>query len=96
MINLVEKIKENILKKEFPKKRFLLITSALHMKRAAACFKKQGLKFDVFTTDHYTMKQQKGEFTPDALLPSINSFVVWEAYLKEAVGYRVYSLQGYL
>ena len=76
------------------KKKFLLITSALHMPRAAACFKKQNLKFDVFTTDHYSTKNT--EFTFDQLLPSINSFVMWEVYLKEVVGYTVYSLRGYL
>ena len=84
------------LNKEFSNKRFLLITSAIHMKRAAACFKKQGLKFDLFSTDHYNIKQKKDEFTPDTLLPSINSFVLWEVYLKEIVGYTVYSSQGYL
>jgi uncharacterized SAM-binding protein YcdF (DUF218 family) len=76
------------------KKKFLLITSALHMPRAAACFKKQKLKFDVFTTDHYYMKNT--EFTFDELLPSVHSFVMWEVYLKEVVGYTVYSLRGYL
>ncbi len=75
-------------------KKFLLITSALHMKRAAACFKKQKLEFDEFTTDHYHIKST--EFTFDQLLPSVNSFVMWEAYLKEVVGYTVYSLRGYL
>jgi hypothetical protein len=65
------------------------------MKRASACFRKEGLKFGIFTTDHYSRKT-KVEFTPDILLPSVNSFVVWEAYLKEVVGYVVYSLQGYL
>lgn len=76
------------------KKKFLLITSALHMPRAAACFKKQNLEFDVFTTDHYSMKNT--EFTFDQLLPSINCFVMWEVYLKEVIGYTVYSLRGYL
>ena len=84
-----------LLKKKFAKKRFLLITSALHMKRASACFRKEGLKFSVFTTDHYT-KIKKDEFTPDQLLPSVNSFVLWEAFLKEVTGYTVYSFQGYL
>jgi hypothetical protein len=64
------------------------------MPRAAACFIKQDLKFDVFTTDHYYMKNT--EFTFDELLPSIHSFVMWEVYLKEVVGYTVYSLRGYL
>jgi len=76
------------------KKKFLLITSALHMPRAAACFKKQNLKFDVFTTDHYSVKNS--EFTFDQLLPSLNTFTMWEVYLKEVVGYTVYSLCGYL
>jgi uncharacterized SAM-binding protein YcdF (DUF218 family) len=76
------------------KKKFLLITSALHMPRAAACFKKQNLEFDVFTTDHYSMKNT--EFTFDQLIPSISCFVMWEVYLKEVIGYTVYSLRGYL
>jgi len=76
------------------KKRFLLITSAIHMKRAAACFSKQNLHFDVFTTDHYI--EQNATFTFDQLLPSIHSFVNWEVFLKEFTGYYVYKLQGYL
>jgi uncharacterized SAM-binding protein YcdF (DUF218 family) len=84
-----------LLKEKYPDKRYLLITSSLHMKRASACFQKEGLKFCEFTTDHYT-KKKKDEFTPDALIPSVNTFVVWEAYLKEVVGYVVYSFQGYL
>ncbi len=84
----------NLLRQYKYKKKFLLITSALHMPRAAACFKKQNLEFDVFTTDHYSMKNT--EFTFDQLLPSINCFVMWEVYLKEVIGYTVYSLRGYL
>ena len=84
----------DLMKKKNYKKKFLLITSALHMPRAAACFRKQNLKFDIFTTDHYYLKNT--EFTLDQLLPSVNSFVMWEVYLKEIVGYFVYSLRGYL
>lgn len=84
-----------LLKKRYSNKSFLLITSALHMKRASACFRKEGLQFGVFSTDHYT-RRKKDEFTPDILLPSADSFVVWEAFLREVIGYMVYSLQGYL
>jgi uncharacterized SAM-binding protein YcdF (DUF218 family) len=84
-----------LIKEKYAGKKYLLISSALHMKRAAACFRKEGLKFSVFTTDHYS-KKKKVEFTPDSLLPSANSFVIWEAYLKEIIGYAVYSFQGYL
>lgn len=84
-----------LLKERYEKKRFLLITSALHMKRASACFRKEGLSFSVFSTDHYTRKI-KDEFTLDILLPNVNVFVDWDAFMKELVGYLVYSLQGYL
>jgi uncharacterized SAM-binding protein YcdF (DUF218 family) len=84
-----------LLKERYEKKRYLLITSALHMKRASACFRKQGLKFEMFSTDHYTQKKRV-EFTPDILLPSVNSIVCWEAFIKELTGYFIYSLQGYL
>jgi len=84
----------DMMKKYKYNKKFLLITSALHMPRAQACFKKQNLNFDVFTTDHYNMKHT--EFTFDQLLPSVHTFVMWEVYLKEVVGYTIYSIRGYL
>jgi uncharacterized SAM-binding protein YcdF (DUF218 family) len=83
-----------ILKEMKYNKRFLLITSAMHMKRAAACFSKQNLHFDVFTTDHYI--ERNATFTFDQMLPSVHAFVNWEVFLKEFTGYYVYKLQGYL
>jgi uncharacterized SAM-binding protein YcdF (DUF218 family) len=84
-----------LLHERYANQRFLLITSALHMNRASSCFRKAGLKFSIFSTDHYS-KKKNNEITPDKFLPSVDSFVLWEAYLKEVVGYFVYYLQGYL
>lgn len=76
------------------KKRFLLITSALHMRRARACYEAQNLKFDTFTTDHYYVKSD--EFTFDWLMPSAGVLRDWDAFSKEMVGYVIYGLKGYL
>jgi uncharacterized SAM-binding protein YcdF (DUF218 family) len=84
----------NYLKKKNWTGKFLLITSGMHVKRAAACYKKQKLNFDVFSTDHYIVR--KSTFTIDQLLPSINSYVAWEVFLKEFTGYYVYKFQGYI
>ncbi len=84
----------NYLKEKNWTGKFLLITSGMHVKRAGACYKKQKLNFDVFSTDHYI--ERTSTFTLDQLLPSIQSFVAWEVFLKEFTGYYVYKLQGYL
>ena len=88
------KYSAKILKRKFKGQKILLITSAIHMPRAAACFKKQNLKFGIFTTDHYHIKTN--EFTFDELIPSVGAFHLWEVYLKEVVGYNVYFVKGYL
>ncbi len=88
------KYSAEILKKQFKGKKFLLITGAIHMPRAAACFKKQNLKFDTFPTDHYYIKSN--ETTLDEFMPSVNSFYMWDVYMKEVVGYSVYAVKGYL
>ena len=72
----------------------LLITSSTHMRRAQACFIKEGLSCKVYTTDHYNIHAD-----PISLLefiPSHNSFVMWDKLIKEWVGYTMYSIMGYL
>lgn len=73
--------------------KVLLITSALHMKRAKAIFEKQGIEVVPFSTDPYT-----GSTIPwyQWLYPQMHSFDLWSQYLHEVVGYWVYSWKGYL
>lgn len=83
-----------ILKEKFPDKRYLLITSAFHMKRSALCLTKQGITFDEFpagfSTDRSTMNFD------DLFIPRANAISKWENLFKEWAGIMTYKLMGYL
>ncbi|MFD2513543.1 YdcF family protein [Pontibacter locisalis] len=74
-------------------KKVLLVTSAFHMRRAAACFSKAGVKADSFTADFYGYERR---FTPDELIiPNIASFSSWHLLIHEVTGFVVYKILGY-
>lgn len=72
--------------------RVLLITSALHMKRAFAVFQKQGIQCEQFATDFYSGGYSWDQF----FFPSTDAFGLWEHYLHEVFGYVTYSITGKL
>ncbi len=83
-----------ILAKEFPNQSCLLITSAFHMPRTAACFKKAGIRFTPFCVDYMG---EKTRFMPEStIIPDRRGFYHWEILVKEWVGYIMYKLRGYL
>jgi uncharacterized SAM-binding protein YcdF (DUF218 family) len=72
----------------------LLITSAYHMPRSLACFRKQNWSCDSFSTD---IRFHKREFTPDVLIiPKTEALANWNTLLKEWTGYIAYWLSGYV
>jgi uncharacterized SAM-binding protein YcdF (DUF218 family) len=72
----------------------VLITSAFHMRRALACFKKQGLNVDYFTCD---FRASKRRFTPDVLvIPKLEAYQFWQILLKEWFGFIAYKFAGYI
>jgi uncharacterized SAM-binding protein YcdF (DUF218 family) len=76
------------------KQHFLLVTSASHMPRALAVFKKAGFK-DVtpYITNRFSGARR---FTPDHLLvPDAGALGAITWLLHEWVGYAVYKLKGY-
>ena len=84
----------NLLKATSTPQDCLLVTSAFHMRRAAACFKQQGWEVDTFSTDFLTHRRT---FTLDVLLiPKIDALVAWHHLLKETTGYLVYLVAGYI
>jgi uncharacterized SAM-binding protein YcdF (DUF218 family) len=85
---------KKLIQKDFKNSYLLLITSSLHMKRASDCFRHEGLVFDTFSTDHYSVINKI--FTLDMLIPSIDAFQLWGAFNKEWVGYFAYWLLDYL
>lgn len=72
----------------------ILVTSASHMQRAAACFAKVGWPMDTFSTDflsHYR------KFTFDVLfIPKLEALKEWHVIMKEWVGYSAYWVVGYI
>ena len=83
-----------ILKQRFSNQKYLLITSAFHMRRAKACFNKVGIKVETFSVDYYT-----SDFFPfhySIISPSSYSFEKWNVLLKEVVGMIAYRVTGYI
>jgi uncharacterized SAM-binding protein YcdF (DUF218 family) len=82
-----------ILNKQFLNKKFLLITSAFHQRRALACFQKQGLNCDAFSAD---IKSKSKTPITNFIAPDSDNIALWQLTIKEMVGYLVYKMKGYL
>jgi uncharacterized SAM-binding protein YcdF (DUF218 family) len=77
-----------------PNASCLLVTSALHMKRALGCFQKVHLDVHPYSTDFWSGKRS---FDPEKLLmPSAGNIEGWGFFIREMVGYYTYKLKGYL
>jgi uncharacterized SAM-binding protein YcdF (DUF218 family) len=82
-----------IIRKNFPAGRYLLITSAFHMRRSAGCFEKAGIKTDTFPADFYGGYNKltfKNAFRPDP-----NAIADFNTLWHEVIGFIVYSAVGY-
>jgi uncharacterized SAM-binding protein YcdF (DUF218 family) len=82
-----------ILQNTFPNQKYLLISSAFHLRRAQKCFEKQGIKIDTFSTDFYTSDRH---LSPRSFLPSEYSLLTISILSHELMGYLTYKLMGYL
>lgn len=83
----------SLLRKQFNTNQCILLTSAWHMRRAMACFQKEGLRVRPFPSNFIGRRRlfMPGEW----LLPHEESF--FDAYylIRELVGYVAYNLVGY-
>lgn len=83
-----------IIHEQFPGTKNLVITSAFHLRRSLACFRKVGLDVDGFSTDFYS---KKTKFTPDRLfIPDPSAFSNWQMIIREWMGLIFYKLAGYI
>ena len=74
----------------------LLVTSALHMRRAEACFTKAGFeKMGQFSTDHYTGPERTFSLS-QIFIPKVSTLNDWEGLIHEWIGYLTYKLVGYI
>ena len=75
-------------------KRYLLITSAFHMRRSVACFNKAGISTDTFSAD---TKFPDHIHTLDKIIePGAEYLWLWDALIHEWVGMFMYRLAGYI
>lgn len=72
--------------------RVLLVTSAMHMRRAMACFDRAGIAVTPYSTD---MRGDAIDFTDfRSLLPDAWALWTWEFLIKEWVGLLAYRATG--
>lgn len=72
----------------------LLITSAFHMRRSLACYRKAGWPVEAFSTDFYA---HSGDYYPDSFfLPKIEALIIWHKLIREWVGFVAYWIAGYV
>ena len=83
-----------VLTQNFLGGKILLITSAAHLKRAGACFHKEGIPVLLYSTDRYS-GPVKYDF--DYLfIPSSATLFNWEKLIHEWVGITGYFIMGYV
>ncbi|HSC54944.1 MAG TPA: YdcF family protein [Phnomibacter sp.] len=70
----------------------ILITSAMHMRRATACFAKAGLPVTPHVAGYMMMRPPGG--LGDILVPNLGLLDNWQYLLKEMVGLAVYKATG--
>lgn len=74
--------------------KFLLVTSATHMRRALACFSKEEIEVVPFCADKKTGPRK---FYPDYLLvPKSSALGRWNVLLHEWIGCITYKVAGYI
>ncbi|MFB2878931.1 YdcF family protein [Floridanema aerugineum] len=81
-------------------RRVLLVTSALHLPRSQAIFKRQGIEAIPAPTDFITIEQESEEITWQSallnFLPDVGRLAYSTRALKEYIGIFIYRLRGWL
>ena len=73
--------------------RIILVTSAFHMKRSVAIFKKLGLEVIPFPTDYRALNMGMNF---DAFVPSTGALDTTTLAIKEWIGIIAYEWKGYM
>lgn len=73
--------------------KFILVTSARHMRRSIGCFENVGMKITPYSTDHITGPTRSYSID-EYFIPSISTLEDWQGLIKEWIGYVAYTLTG--
>jgi len=74
-------------------RKVILITSAFHIRRAVACFEKQGFQVTPYAAHAFTKHQILKP--ADYFMPSLNTLTRWPIIIKEWLGLMVYKIKGF-
>ncbi len=74
---------------------FLLISSASHLRRGVACFKKQGIKVLPYSTTKRSTEGPK-VFNSKIIFPDPYALEYWETITHEIFGLLIYKVRGYI
>lgn len=83
----------NVLRQRFHTNRCILVTSAFHMRRAEACFRRQGLVPTVFPGG---FMQRRRSWRLNDWLPNEQTFQETGWLIREMIGYLTYWGAGYI
>lgn len=73
-------------------RKFLLITSSSHIRRAKACFEKQGIEVQVYpAAKGVGVRRWEIEYL---LVPSIDNMAKWRSLIHEWLGFVTYKILG--
>lgn len=75
-------------------KKYLLVTSAFHMRRSLAIFRKAGFNVTDYSTGFRALGDNASLF--NLFLPSYGALTNWTYLMKEWIGMVVYKWKGYL
>ncbi|MDP1726090.1 MAG: YdcF family protein [Bacteroidota bacterium] len=75
-------------------KKYLLVTSGFHMRRALACFTKAGIQVYPYSTDLRSIRSK--DHVINTFLPGFGGVQNWTYLLKELIGLAVYKIKGYI
>ncbi len=75
-------------------KKFLLVTSGFHMRRALKCFKKTGMNVTPYATDMRSIRSK--DHIINTFLPAYGGIQNWTYLIKEWIGLIVYTMKGYV
>lgn len=70
---------------------YLLVTSAFHMRRSLRTFRKAGLQVVPYPCNYIAGRDR---ISFDSFVPNVSTLSTWNLYIKEVVGYWVYSLKS--
>ncbi len=75
-------------------KKYLLITSGFHMRRALGCFTKAGIQVSPYATDLRSIRSK--DHIVNTFIPAYGGIQNWTYVIKEWIGLFVYKMKGYI